>query len=62
MELPIKNFDIDTNSKHLKDLCAVHDSEFFLGDIANLLTYIDTQTQAKTWRGWMLGRNLFSEP
>ncbi|MFL5788312.1 MAG: hypothetical protein ACJ748_09680 [Flavisolibacter sp.] len=42
MELPVKNFDIDTNSKHLKSLCARHNPDIFLGDIAHLLTMIDT--------------------
>lgn len=42
MELPIKDFDIDLNSNHLKNLCAKHDPDIFLGDIANLITKIDT--------------------
>ncbi len=41
MELPIKDFDIDTNSKHLKALCARHDSDTFIGEIATLITHID---------------------
>ena len=41
MELPIKDFDIDTNSKHLKGLCALHDPDTFIGEIATLITHID---------------------
>lgn len=41
MELPIKDFDIDTNSKHLKALCARHDPDTFIGEIATLITRID---------------------
>lgn len=42
MKLSVKDFDIDTNSKHLKSLCARHDPSIFVGAIANLLTYIGT--------------------
>lgn len=41
MELPIKDFDIDTTSKHLKALCARHDPDTFIGEIATLITHID---------------------
>jgi hypothetical protein len=40
MDLP-KDFNIDRDSAHLKSLCARHDPEVFIGDIANLIRYID---------------------
>lgn len=38
----IPNLDINFNSKKLKELASVHDSDIFLADIATLLTQIDT--------------------
>lgn len=41
MSIEKEPFDIDANSKHLKEYVAKYHSERFVADIATLLTYID---------------------